>query len=146
MDKSPDYGARSLLPRFHPLVTQHPFEGQSEGDVRLQNLPNYILSQCGYHVSDTRSKHPIPRHLILEKLPWILIVKRHRSVEHDEEDDTERPHVRQFWIVRCAGDDFRRGVGRRAAIRLAEDSSALVINAESGKAEVRQFHVELPRE
>jgi len=146
MNKPAGNGAHSLLPRSHPLVAQHPFEGQPEGDVRLENLPNDTLGQRGHRVSDARPEHPISRHLILEELPQILIVERHRAVEHDEEDDAERPHVRQFRIVRRAGDDLGRGVGRRAAVRLAEDSSALVIHTESGETEVRQFHVEFPRE
>lgn len=146
VDESSSEGARSILPRSHPLVAQHPLERKSKSDVRLEDLPDDVLRQRGHGVADAGLEHPVARHLVLEELSQILVVERHRPIQHDEEDDAERPHVCQFRVVRGAGDDLRRGIGRRTAVRLAEDPPALVVHAEPGKTEVRQFHIELPRE
>lgn len=146
MDQSSGEGARLLLPRPHPLMAQHLLESQPQGHVRLEDLADDALGERGHGDANARAEEPVARHLVLEEFPQILVVERHPGVEHDEENDAERPHVRQFRIVRNGGDDFRCGVGRRAAVRLTEHPPALVVHAEPGETEVRQFHIEFPRQ
>lgn len=146
MNQSSGEGARLLFPRPHPLMAQHPLEGQPQGDVRLKDLVDDALGERGYSVADARAEDPVAGPLVPEELPQILVVERHPAVQHDEEDDAERPHVRQFRIVWGAGDDLRRGVSRRAAVRPAEHPPAFLVHAEPGKTEVRQFHIELARQ
>lgn len=50
----------------HPLVAQNPFQGQPQGDVRLEDVLDDALCQRGHRVSYSRAEHPVPRHLVLE--------------------------------------------------------------------------------
>lgn len=87
-------------------------------------------------------KNPISRHLVLQQLPQVRVIKWHRGIQHNEQYNTQRPHIRQFWIIRRPIDHLGGCISGRAAVSLAQHSPSIGVYAKAGETKICQFYIE----
>ncbi len=73
----------------NPIVRRNAVQGNSLGNIRFQNVSYQLREGWGKNVLNSTTEIPFPSELVLEQFLQVGVIKGHRSIDHDVEDDPQ---------------------------------------------------------